>query len=266
MIAYLPNLSYLSNVGELRYIQSRCEAAEYRNPDASVGAFLSMPQRLGCILRGRLLRSRLRANPFYYYVLARTRYYDALFLEAVDGAVASVINIGCGSDTRAYRFAPLLKRRGVAILECDQPQAIRAKQKIAQQHWSTDHVRYVRLDLNDGAWTEFARRLEEIRDKPALVMMEGVSPYIRRAAFEEFLGFVAARLHSSSLLAYDFKIGAAAQQSYRLPAAREEVLHHHRALGLELQHMELSADLTRRLLPQAPVFFDEDCLLRLSPC
>jgi len=84
----LPDSSYLVNVGQLRYIQSLCEPAHSRNPDAVVGAFLSLPQRLACIVRGTLLRPRLRANPFYHYVLARTRYYDALFLQAVNDSVA----------------------------------------------------------------------------------------------------------------------------------------------------------------------------------
>jgi hypothetical protein len=42
----LPDSSYLVNVAQLRYIQSRCESADARNPDAAVGAFLSLPQRL----------------------------------------------------------------------------------------------------------------------------------------------------------------------------------------------------------------------------
>jgi methyltransferase (TIGR00027 family) len=270
----LPNLSRMVSVGELRYIQSFCEAAQYRNPDDAVGRFLSIQQRLACAVRGKLLMSQLRAKPFYHYVLARTKYYDEVFLDAVYGSVARIINIGCGSDTRAYRFGHILKQKGVTVWECDQPQAIRAKQRIARRHWPTDHIRYVALDLHERGWTGLAPLLEESRAKQVLVMMEGVSPYIGTRSFEAFLSFLAARLGPGSLLAYDFKIVGAAeafsrspnvQQPFRLPAGRKEVADYHAALGFQLRHMELSAELSGRLLPGAPLLFDRDALLRLSP-
>lgn len=265
----------MMNVGQMRYIQSLCEAAEYRNPDALVGAFLSFRQRVDSLVRGTLLRSRLRAIPFYHYLLARTRYYDELFLDAARGSVTSIINIGCGSDTRAYRFAQELTRNGVAIVECDQAQAIHAKEKIARRHWITDHVRYMPLELNDTKWTDFAQLMDEWRQEPVMVMMEGVSPYISSNSFEAFLRLLAARLHPRSLLAYDFKITGAmddlgrstrVRQPFRLPADRKAVAAFHDGLGFRLLHMELSTELSTRLVPGVPPLFNEDGLLRLSPC
>jgi methyltransferase (TIGR00027 family) len=265
----LPDSSYLVNVAQLRYIQSRCESADARNPDAAVGAFLSLPQRLACIARGTLLRPRLRANPFYHYVLARTRYYDALFLEAANDSVACIINIGCGTDTRAYRFAPLLQSKGITVLECDQPQAISIKRDMAARRLPTAHVRYVPLDLNNG----FAAALDEAPPGRAFVMMEGVSPYIDRPKFEAFLRLLSARLRPGSMLAYDFKLegvaqdfgrSAAAPQPFRLAGERDAVAAYHQGLGLRLQRLESSASLTRRLLARAPRLFEEDCLACLT--
>jgi methyltransferase (TIGR00027 family) len=261
----LPDSSYLVNVGQLRYIQALCEPADARNPDAVVGAFLSLPQRLACIVRGTLLRPRLRANPFYHYVLARTRYYDALFLEAANDSVACIVNIGCGTDTRAYRFAPLLQRKGIAVLECDQPHAIRAKRELAARRFPTAHVRYVPLDLNNG----FGTLPDEVPPGRAFVMMEGVSPYIERHKFEAFLRLLAARLSPGSVLAYDFKLRGVAPGfghpgSFRLPPERDAVAAYHRPLGFQLQHLETSASLVRRLLPRASRLFEEDCLACLT--
>lgn len=261
----LPDSSYLVNVAQLRYIQSLCESADERNPDALVGALLSLPQRIACMVRGTLLRPRLRANPFYHYVLARTRYYDALFLEAVDDSVAYIVNIGCGTDTRAYRFAPLLERKGITVFECDQPQAIHAKRELAARRFPTAHVRYLPLDLNNG----FATALDEVPPGRAFVMMEGVSPYIDRRRFEAFLRLLAARLSPGSVLAYDFKLEGVApgfghQESFRLPPERDAVAAYHRPLGFQLQHLETSAGVTRRLLPRASPPFEEDCLACLT--
>jgi methyltransferase (TIGR00027 family) len=258
----LPASSYLVNVGQLRYIQSRCESS----PDALVGAFLSLRQRLACIVRGALLLPRLRANPFYYYLLARTRHYDQLFLDAVRDSVACIVNIGCGSDTRAYRFAPLLQAKGITVIECDRPEAIFAKRELAARRWPTAHVRYIPVDLNEKQW---AHALDEAPPGRAFVMMEGVSPYIAKARFEAFLRFLSGRLATGSVLAYDYKLPGVAPgfghpESFRLPPERDAIAAYHDALGFQLQHFETSSGLTRRLLPRASALFEEDCLACLT--
>jgi methyltransferase (TIGR00027 family) len=260
----LPDASYLVNVGQLRYIQSRCEPAGTRNPDAAVGAFLSIGQRLGALLKGTAFRSRLRANPFYHYVLARTRYYDGLFLEAAKDSVDCIVNIGCGTDTRAYRFAPLLQRKRITVLECDQPHAIRAKREIALRRWPSAHVRYIPLDLNENNSGSDPDFWAHVKGR-AFVMMEGVSPYIDRTRFAAFLRLLSARLAPGSVLAYDFKLeGLGDPQRFRLSAERDAVAAYHRALGFQLQHLETSASLTRRVLPRASPLFEEDCLACLT--
>jgi methyltransferase (TIGR00027 family) len=265
----LPDSSYLVNVGKLRYIQAHCEPADSRNPDALVGALLSPGQRLACRIRGALFLPRLRANPFYHYLIARTRYYDQLFLDAVRDSVTCIVNIGCGSDTRSYRFAHLLEPKGIMVLECDQPQAIGAKREMAARRWSPRHVRYVPLDLNNGSTAV----LDELPPGRAFVMMEGVSPYIARAQFDGFLRLLRARLRPGSGLAYDFKLqgraqdfgrSAAAPQPFRLTGERDAVAAYHQGLGFQLQRLESSASLTRRLLPTAPRLFEEDCLACLT--
>ena len=266
----LPNLSWMVNVGELRYIQARCESAPRRNPDALAGAFLPLARRLACLLHGTLFMPRLRARPFYNYLLARTKYYDQVFLDAVAAGVGCIVNIGCGGDTRAYRFAPLLRRRGVRVIECDQPAAIRAKRRIAERRLPTEHVHYVELDLETRGWTGLAPLLAA---QPTLVMLEGVSPYVSTAAFEAFLRFLAATLGAASTLAYDYKIvdteeepgrRAPVERPFRLPAERSAVAAYHAALGLQVRHMELSSELSRRLVPGAAALFERDALLTLS--
>jgi methyltransferase (TIGR00027 family) len=268
----LPTTSNLMSVGQLRYIQAQYEADGHRNPDLAVGAFLTARQRLGCMLRGRLLMSRLRRKPFYHYVLARTRYYDTIFMRAIAERVACIVNIGCGSDTRAHRFAGQLRASGTIVYECDQPSAISAKRVIAQKHWRTDHIRYVPLDLNRAAWPELDVLLTQHSRSPALVMMEGVSPYIERVSFQSFLRVLATRLHRGSTIAYDFKMsgqGTDADRSsrasslFRLPAELDDVAAFHAAMGLRLEHSELSSALSMRLVPDAAAAFGEDCLLRL---
>ncbi|MFO7535131.1 MAG: class I SAM-dependent methyltransferase [Kiritimatiellia bacterium] len=273
----LPDCSNMMRVGQLRHIQSVCERAEYRNPDNLVRHFLTFAQRQHCLMRAALKISGLRANPFYNYIIARTKYYDELFMRAVFDNTRVIVNIGCGSDTRSYRFGRVLKQMGVRVLECDQPDAIVKKQAVARKNWPVDHVDYLSVNLDRLCWDELKRWLDGHDAGCVFVLMEGVSPYIGKDAFGQFLDFLADRLPSGSRLAYDYKLqgvddefggdpqGAAL---FRLPENRDVVAGYHRAHGFRLDRMELSSELAMRMLPALPersaLLFREDCLLDLA--
>ena len=273
----LPNLSKSMDVARLRYIQSIHESPQRRNPDTLVRHFIPILERLRTAWLGGKELSKLRADSFYYYLIARTKYYDQVVNEAVSDGVQQIINVGCGCDTRAYRFKHFLRSKSVKVLECDQPQAIHAKQKAAKRWRCFDYVEYLPIDLNDDTWPELEHWLGDRTRTKALVLMEGVSPYVNGGSFGRFLVLLATRLSPGSHVAYDFKIRGVRddfgrvgriQEPFRLPRARDEVATFHEALGLRLEHMELSSELCARLLPglaeSAVTLFSEDGLVRLQ--
>lgn len=272
----LPNLSNLGYVGRLRHIQSAYETPEHRNPDGLIRHFLSGVELWGCELCGTVALRWLRRNPFYYYVLARTRYYDGIFAAAIDAGMKNIINIGAGSDTRAYRYADQLCEAQISCLECDQEAAISAKENLARRKLRTCHVGYASLDLNLPQWGIIEKWFEDRGDRKTLVVMEGVSPYIDEPAFTNFLKSLAGRLAPGSRLAYDFKrkgvsdsfgsIGAV-KAPFRLSDDHAEVARFHERLGFQLERLERADDLVARILPglnhQRRVF-SEDVLVEFS--
>ena len=273
----LPNLSSLSYVARLRCIQSIHEPPERRNPDTRVRQLLPLLERWRAARLGRDELARLREDPFYYYLIARTRYYDTVFQDAVLDDVRQVVNVGCGSDTRAYRFRQLLRRHGVTVLECDQPELIAAKRRMVKWWRSLDHVEYLSIDLNDGAWPGLERSLRARTGAKTLVVMEGVSPYVDAGAFPRFLTLLSSTLSPGSHVAYDFKIRGAndgfgragrTETPFRLSREGDEVKAFHADHGLRLEHLELSSRLCARLLPGVAesnvLLFDEDGLVRLQ--
>ncbi len=269
----LPNLSYMMSVGELRYIQSHFEKGAAKGPDGLVGGFLPWSKRVGCWVRGALLLPKLRAKPFYAYLNARTKYYDQVFGGALERSITRIVNIGCGSDTRAQRFAGPLRAHRAEVLECDQEAAIRAKEQLARRLWGTsDQVAYQPIDLEAGSWPALEAWLARGAAAPTLVMLEGVSPYVGEKAFAAFLRLLSGKLPPASALAYDYKLrgvaddfgGAPGSGRFRLSSDRDEVTRYHRDLGFQVDHMELSSALSQRLQPGPGPLFEEDCLLRLS--
>lgn len=272
----LPDLSNSMWVARMRYIQSIKEDEPRRNPDSLVRYFIPRLDRWRARWLGRRQLNDLRAIPFYYYLVARTRYYDQVVREAVDDGVKSILLVGCGSDTRAYRFRSLLVEQRVRMLECDQVESINAKRQAARRLGDTSHIDYMAIDLNDGVWPDLERWLETIREQKALVVMEGVSLYVHEHTFVDFLRLLGARLKPGGQVAYDFKIRGAndafgrvdqIQKPFRLSMDRDELAGFHRALGLRLEQLELGSDLTERLVPGVGAAgaspFDEDGLLRL---
>jgi len=264
----MPDLSSSVHVGKLRYIQSIYEAPECRNPDTLIPYLLSPPLRWLSRLQAKTQLSKLRKNPFYYYIIARTRYYDQVFTDAIDSNIGCIVNIGCGTDTRAYRFAEQLKFHGIKVVECDQAASIAVKQQLAKRMWQTDHVTYVSVDLNDHGWPDLEHCLDAI-PCAALVMLEGVSPYINGISFAQFLSFLVVKLHPGSVVAYDYKMqGSYNGNLFRLPATKHNVIAYHEALGYRVQHLELSSGLASRLLGNFATShtcsFAEDALIKLT--
>jgi len=187
------------------------------------------------------------AGRHFNYLIARTKHYDQVFTYAIDKGIKYIINIGCGTDTRAYRFGAVLKSQGIRVLECDQAESIAIKQELATQAWHTDHVTYVSLDLNDNVWPNLERQLHKV-PSAVLVILEGVSPYIDEISFARFLSFLAAKSNLGSLVAYDYKIGGPddfecgrpAKGQFRLPATKSDVIAYHEALGYNVQRTDIS--------------------------
>jgi methyltransferase (TIGR00027 family) len=264
-------------VAESRYIQSLHETSELQNPDRLAGQFLPLLRRWRCRWLSHSKVALLRTNPFYYYLAARTRYYDKIFLDAIADHVQYIINVGCGVDTRAYRFEHVLRQNGVKVLECDQPQAIQVKQGMANRVGNCGHVTYLSVDLNDDTWQDFEDWLVKHKTAKALVLIEGVSPYVNTETFRGFLNFLASNLLRGSRVAYDFKLRGIAdefgrvgrtEKPFRLGGERAEITAFHEQLGFRLEHFERSADLTVRVLanhekPRHPLFL-EDALIQLE--
>lgn len=267
-----PDLSNSMKVAHLRYIQTIHEQGERRNPDTLVRHFIPLLARMRSvwIRPGKL--AGLRETPFYYYLVARTKYYDAVVQEAIASGVRYIIGVGCGSDTRAHRFDELMRSHAVIVLECDQPESIRAKQAIARRLPGNGHVEYLPVDLNIGAWSELERRIKERSAQKTLVMMEGVSPYIHAGVFAKFLDVLSAHLAPGSEVAYDFKVAGmnggsdGSDTLFRLLPSAAEVEAFHRKHHLVLEHLEFSWGLCARLIPElgpAVGAYPEDGLVRL---
>jgi len=154
---------------------------------------------------GHEIAKRLDARfpPMEMWLALRVAYLDRLVGLAVDKlSIRQIVILGAGYDTRAAR----LPRAGVTFFEVDHPATQEAKrQQLAKlDNYPVDNARYVacnferedpieRLGANGFSMTE-----------PALVIWEGVVPYLTEGAIRTTATRLATQLDPRSLVAFDF--------------------------------------------------------------
>ncbi len=144
-----------------------------------------------------------RFPPMELWLGLRVAYLDRLVGLAVDRlSIRQVVILGAGYDTRAAR----LPRAGVTFFEVDHPATQAAKrERLAQlAGYPVDAARYVTCNFEREDPIErlvangFAPR------EPALVIWEGVVPYLTEGAVRATASRLASGLDPRSLVAFDF--------------------------------------------------------------
>jgi methyltransferase (TIGR00027 family) len=148
-------------------------------------------------------RLDLRFPPMELWLALRVAYFDRLVGLAVDRLSArQIVILGAGYDTRAAR----LPRAGVRFFEVDHPATQTAKRVrlAALAGYPVDAATYVTCDFEreDPVAQLVAGGFEA--GAPALVLWEGVVPYLSEAAVRTTATRLAAGLDPRSLVAFDF--------------------------------------------------------------
>lgn len=131
---------------------------------------------------------------------ARQTFYDGV-VDRYGADVTQVVILGAGFDTRAFR---LPRASGVRAFEVDTPKTVRIKEQ-AVQHAGIDPLRvtFVAADFGTDAWLPRLTAAGFATDQPALLLWEGVTPYLERSAVQATLSTVAT-LAPGSVLAFDY--------------------------------------------------------------
>ena len=173
-----PHRSGLKNVSDTafwvayyRAIESKKKTPVFRDPFASllVGEY------------GEKVSSSLRAIEKYAYwsVIIRTRLIDECLLKYIGQGYKTVINLGAGLDTRPYRhiFPP-----NVHWIEIDFPAVIEFKNEKLKNEQPRGHLERIGLNLSEQLERERLFCELNTRVGPAIVLTEGVIPYLTEDA------------------------------------------------------------------------------------
>jgi methyltransferase (TIGR00027 family) len=142
-----------------------------------------MPDFLRLLVRipgaGRLFTRVFMAKGIYEYIIARTKYIDAVFRQALDDGFEQVLIFGAGFDTRALRFQAEARR--TRIFELDAPPTLEAKiRQFRKRRISVPpNLLFVPINFDKEAVPAKLEQAGFRRGAQALFVIEGVLEYLQ---------------------------------------------------------------------------------------
>lgn len=123
-------------------------------------------------------------------VLCRKRYIEDQLLDAMAAGLDSVVLLGAGLDTLAYRLPPLVR---LPVYEVDLPENIAAKRKALEKLYGTvpAHVRLVPLDFEAQTLETDLQAAGYSAGERSFFVWEGVTQYLTETAVRETMQFLA---------------------------------------------------------------------------
>ena len=176
----------------------------------------SFVSRKGIILRdskaeeiwaaeGFPLKGKSKSKWLAYYMAMRAAAFDRWLAKKIaENPAATVLHIGCGMDSRICR----VENRAAAWFDVDFPEVIDQRKRYFAE---SESYRMIGGDLRDGAF------LKEVPGGVGIVVMEGVSMYLKpeelKAALEQLCG----HFEQTYLLMDCYSVFAAKASRYKNP-------------------------------------------------
>ena len=141
---------------------------------------------------------------FAWLMLVRTRYIDEMMQRAIRGGATQLVILGAGFDTRAHRFAELLKR--TAVIEVDYPstQDYKKRRVEAALGGSPRNLTYAPIDFTRESLGDVLRRAGFEAERKTYYICEGVSMYVPEEGMKQTLRTIAAESAPGSALLLEY--------------------------------------------------------------
>jgi len=140
------------------------------------------------------------------YMIARTAYFDELFIDALNDRIPQIVLLGAGYDTRAYRFTKVNSATNVFELDAEPTQNRKLKCFKKGRIDIPQHVKLVPIDFNEESIRDVLEEAGYDNREKTLFIWEGVSYYLEAESVDTTLELVSKSLHNESTIAFDYTI------------------------------------------------------------
>jgi methyltransferase (TIGR00027 family) len=156
----------------------------------------------------RALTRMVAPKGIYEYVIARTRYIDDVFNQALSEHFSQIVIFGAGFDTRAVRFAD--KAGNTRIFELDSPLTQRAKidQYKKRGLRIPPNLTFVPIDFDRESLPAMFEEAGFDHDKRSLFLLEGLLMYLKAESVNATFQTIRAFGGKGSEVVFDYVYGS----------------------------------------------------------
>jgi methyltransferase (TIGR00027 family) len=153
---------------------------------------------------GRLFIKAFATKGSYEYVIARTKYIDAAFSQALSDQFAQILLFGAGFDTRALRLQG--EARQTRIFELDAPATQQAKiNQYRRRHLNIpSNLVFVPIDFDRESLTMKLDQAGFKRDARSLFILEGVLMYLQPQSVDQTFRTIRELAGAGSEVVFDY--------------------------------------------------------------
>jgi len=138
-----------------------------------------------------LVKMREKSSPgIIGGIICRTRYIDDVLNNAIKEGVGTVVNLGAGMDTRAFRISGI---ENIQYFELDFPELQKVKRSYIDKKIGElpSNVSLVPIDFNSQDLGEELKKAGYTLSSKTLFIWEGVTQYISKEAVDNTIKYVA---------------------------------------------------------------------------
>lgn len=193
-------------IASLRALACYEEDPQVRGDDCLAELFLPEDKRV--LINSADVRTLIRkAIPegLYEYVIARTKYFDGLFLNALQQQIPQIVLLGAGYDSRAYRYSAMIQ--STKIFEVDTTGTQQLKREILKDNSIEIHpnVRYAEVDFEQDGWFNSLYDAGYQNTLKTLYIWEGVTFYLSPGSVGSTLNAVRQNSLTGSIISFDYQ-------------------------------------------------------------
>ncbi len=141
---------------------------------------------------------------FTWLMLVRTRFIDELMERAVRSGATQLVILGAGFDTRAHRFAELLKDTAIVEIDYGTTQEYKKRRVEVALGGAPANVVYAPIDFARENLGEVLRRAGFEPRRKTYYICEGVSMYVPEEGMKQTLRAIAAESAPGSVLLLEY--------------------------------------------------------------
>lgn len=140
----------------------------------------------------------------YEYVISRTKYFDRVFIEALQQNTEQIVFLGAGFDSRPYRFNEIINKAKIFEVDIEATQEYK-KSLLRNKLDSLEKIKYVSVNFEK---TDLFSKLKEQgynQSEKTVFLWEGVTFYLSKDAVYRMLREIRENSAPNSKICFDFQ-------------------------------------------------------------